>query len=67
MQGLGIVPGHSQMPQVTFRQQSSQMRLGSEKRQPDRHIVYVMPDVVPNSSQMESVTPISPISIHHSV
>jgi len=39
MQVLDIVPGQSQMPQVTSRQGSSQMRLGLEKPQADNHIV----------------------------
>jgi hypothetical protein len=39
MQALDIVPRPSQMPQVTSRLRSSQMRLGLEKPQADNHIV----------------------------
>ena len=58
MQVLDIVPGQSQMPQVTSLQGSSQMRLGSEIPQADNHIVALMPDTVPDSSQMEIATPV---------
>jgi len=63
MQVLEIVPGQSQMPQVTSRQGSSQMRLHSEKPQADNHIVSLMPDVVPDSSPWEIKTPVQPVSI----
>jgi hypothetical protein len=56
MKDLDIVPGQSQMPQVTSRQGTSQMRLGSEKPQADNHIVPPMPAVVPNSSSIENGT-----------
>ena len=45
---LHIVPRQSPMPQVTSRQGSSQMRLGSERPQADNHIVSLMPDAVPD-------------------
>jgi len=50
MQVLDIIPGQSQMPQVTSRQESSQMRLGSEQPQAHNHVVSLMPDALPDSS-----------------
>jgi len=67
MQVLDIVPGQSQMPQVTSLQGSSQMRLGSEIPQADNHIVALMPDTVPDSSQMEIATPVPPVSFQPSI
>jgi len=67
MQVLDIVPGQSQMPQVTSLQGSSQMRLGSEKPQADNHIVALMTDAVPDSSQMEIATPVQPMSFYPSI
>jgi len=67
MQVLDIVPGQSQMPQVMSWQGSSQMRLGSEKPQADNHIVYLMSDAVPDSSQREIATPVQPVSFYPSV
>jgi len=67
MQVLDIVPGQSQMPQVRSQQGSSQTRLGLEKPQADNHILSLMPDVVPDSSQREIATPVHPMSIYPSV
>ena len=67
MRVLDLVPWQSQMPQVTSRQRSSQMRLGSEKPQTDNHIVSNMPDAVPDSSQMEIATPVQQVSFYPSV
>jgi len=67
MQVLAIVHGQSQMPQVKSRQGSSQMRLGSEKPLAENHIVYLMPDAVPDLSQREIARPVQPTSIYHSV
>ena len=64
MQVLDIVPGQSQMPQVTSRQGSSQMRLGLEKPQEDNHILSLMPDAVPDSSQREIAMPVQPVSFY---
>jgi len=67
VQVLDIVPGKSQMLQVTSRKGSSQMRLGSEKHQAYNQRVCLMPDVVPDFSQREIVNPVRPVSIHASV
>ena len=63
MQDLHVVPGQSQMPQVTSRPGSSQMRLGLEKPQADNHTVSLMPDVVPALSQRKIATPVQPVNI----
>jgi hypothetical protein len=62
MQTVGIVPGQSQMPQVSFRQGSSQMRLGLEKPQANNHIVLPMPTAEPDSSPIEIAKPVQPVS-----
>jgi len=64
MQAIDIVPGPSQMPQVTSRPGSSQMRLGSEKPQAHSHIAHLMPDAVHDSSQMEIAKLVEPISVY---
>jgi len=67
MQVLDIVPGQSQMPQVTSREGSSQIGLGSEKSPANMHMVSLMADAVPDSSQKETATPVQPVSIYSSV
>ena len=67
MQVVEIVPGQSQMLHVMSRQGSSQMRLGSEKSHVDNHIVSLMPDAVPDSSQREIAMPVQPVSIYPSI
>ena len=67
MKVLDIIPGQSQMPQVMSPQESSQLRLSSEEAQADNHIVSLMSDAVPNSSQRETVTPGQTVSIYSSV
>ena len=64
IQVLDIVPGQSRMLQVTSRQGTSRMSLGSEKPQACYDIVFLMPDTVPNSSQMEIATPVRPVSFY---
>ena len=67
MQDIDIVPGRSPKPQVTSRQGSSQIRLHSEIRQADSHIVDLMLDAVPDLSQREIATPVQPASIYPSI
>jgi len=50
MEAIDIVPGQSQIPQVTSPQGSSQMRLCSEKPQAENHMVPPMPTTVPDLS-----------------
>jgi hypothetical protein len=64
MQALDIVPGQSQMPQVTSRQGTSQMRLGSEKPQADNRILPPMPAAVRDSSLIELAKPVQPVSFY---
>jgi hypothetical protein len=64
MQALDIVPGQSQMPQVTSRQGTRQMRLGLEKAQADNRIVPPMPAVVPDSSPIEIAKQVQPVSFY---
>jgi len=64
MQAPDIVPGQSPMPQVTSRQGTSQTRVDSEKPQADNRIVPPMPAAVPDSSLIELVKPVQPVSIY---
>jgi len=67
MQDLNIIPGLSQMLQVTSRQGSCRMRLGSVKPEADNHIVSLMSDAVPDSSLMEIVKPVQPVSFYRCI
>jgi len=58
MQALDIIPGQSQMPPMPSGQGSRQMGLGSVKPQAHNHRVSLMPDMMPDSSQMEIVKPV---------
>jgi hypothetical protein len=60
MQAVDIVPRQSQMQQVTSRQGSCQMRLGSEKPQEDSHTVSLMPAAVPDSSPIATAMAVQP-------
>jgi len=64
MQVADIVPGLLQMPQVTSRQQGSQMRLGSEKSQASNYIVPLMAAAGPHSSQIEIAKPVQPVCFY---
>jgi len=52
------------MPQLTSRQGSGQMRLGSEKPHADNRIAPPMPTKEPDSSQIENAKPYQPISCY---
>ena len=64
MQALDLVPGQSEMPQVTSRQGSSQMMLVSEKPQADNHVEPPMPATVPILSHIEIAKPVQPLSFY---
>jgi len=64
MQALDIVPTQSQMPQVTSRQGTSPMRLGSEKPQGDNPMVPPMPAAVRESSPIVIAKPVQPVSFY---
>jgi len=66
-QVLDIVPGQSEMWQVTSQQGRSQIRLGSEKPRAENQIVSLMPDPVPDSSQIEIAMTVQPMSFHPSI
>jgi len=61
MQGLDIIPGRSQMPQVTSRQGSSPMMLGSDKPHADNDIVSLMADAMSDSSHLEISKQVQPV------
>jgi len=61
-QALDIVPTQSQ---VTSRQGSSHMRLSEEQPHADDQIVPMMPNTVPNSSQIDIANPVQPVSFYH--
>ena len=67
MQGVDILPRQSEIPQVTSRQGSSQMRMGSERHHADNHIVSLMPEALPDSSQMQIMMPVQPVNLYPSI
>jgi hypothetical protein len=67
MHALDMVPGQSQMLQVTSRQGSSEMRLISEKLQANNYIEPLMPIAVPNSSQIDILKPGQQVSFYHCI
>jgi len=64
MQTLDIVRGQLEMPVVTSRPGSSQMRLGSEKLQSNKFIPVLWPDVATDSTPIQDAKPVEPISFH---
>jgi len=64
MECLDIVPGRSQMPQGTCQQTRSHMMLGSGKPQSDACIPGRAPATKLDSSPMQNVNPIEPVSIY---
>jgi len=64
MQNLDIVCGQSQMPVVTSRPGSSQIRLGSEKPQSYKLIPDISPDTAPNSTPIQDANPAEPVRFY---
>ena len=64
MQTLEIVSGPSQMPAVTSRPGSSEMRLGSEKPQSHKLIPLFSPVTEPDSTLIPDMKPVEPVSFH---
>jgi hypothetical protein len=64
MQAFDIVPGQSPMPHVTFREGSSQMRLGSEEPQADNYRIVLKTNTEPNSSRMEIAKAFHHVTFH---
>jgi len=67
MQVLDIVPGQSHMMQVTSQPGCRQMRVGSDQPEADNHLLSLMPDAMPDLSQMENVKPVQPARISPSI
>ena len=64
METLHIVPRISQMPQGTSRPGSSDVRVGSRETQLNERIASLSPDTKPDSSLIEKVKPVQPISCY---
>jgi hypothetical protein len=64
MPRLDIIEGHSEMPAVTSRPGSGQMRLCSEKSQSHQLILVLSPDVATNSMPIQDAKPIEPLSLY---
>ena len=64
---LDIVPGQSQMLQVTSRQGSCQIKRSLEKPQAENLMVSHMPEPMPDSSQMEIPKTVQSVSFHPSM
>jgi len=61
---LDIIPIISQMPQGTSRPRSNQMRLGSGKPQSPKHIPSLPPDMERNSSVIQKMKPLEPVTLY---
>jgi len=59
-----IVRGQSEMPAVTSRPRSSQMRLGAENPQSREFIPVVSPGMATNSIPIQDANPVEPVSIY---
>jgi len=64
LQALHIFLGQSQIPQLTSRQGSTQMRLASEQPLADNHIVLPMPTVVLNLLALDIAMPVLPVCFY---
>jgi len=64
MQALNIVPGQSQMLQVTSGQGSSQRCLGFEKPQINNRVLFLMLEALHDLSQMEIAKPVQPVHLY---
>jgi hypothetical protein len=64
MQTLEIISGQSQMPAVTSRPGSSQMRLGSEQPHSHQFIPLFSPVGEPDSTLIQDTQPVKPVSFN---
>jgi len=64
MQTPEIVRGQSEMPAVTSRPGSSQMRLGSEKPQSHKFISVDSPGMATDSMPIQDANPVEPVSFY---
>jgi len=61
---LDSVPRELQMPQLTSRPASTQMRLGSRKPQMHERIPSLLPAPMPDRLQIQQSKPVEPITFH---
>ena len=64
MQTHHVVPGQLQMPQKTSQPGSSHMRLGSKLPLSHKRIATVPPDSAPNTSPIQKLTSVEPVSFY---
>jgi hypothetical protein len=64
MQTPEIVRGQSEMPAVTSRPGSGQMRLGSEKPQSNKFIPVLSPGMAPDSIPHQDANSVEPVSFY---
>jgi len=64
LETLDSIPGTLQLPQVTSRQGSSHMRLGSRKLQTLECIPSLPPTPIPGWSQIQQSKPVEPVSFN---
>jgi len=64
MQARDMVPGRLQMPPLTLRSRSCQMRQCSERPQADTNILSLASNAVPDSSKIEIAKPVQPVSVY---
>jgi len=64
MQTPEIVRGQSEMPAVTSRPRSSQMKLGSEKLQSHKFIRFCSPGMATNLTQIQDANLVEPVTFY---
>jgi len=64
MQTAEIVRGQSEMPAVTSRPGSSQMRLGSEKPQSHKFMPVLLPGMGTDWMPIQDANPVEPVSFY---
>ena len=64
MQTFHIIPRKSQMPQVASRPRSSPVRRGWDNRKSHNHIASLLPDLVPDLSQIVNAKPAEPVRLY---
>jgi len=62
MQTPEIIQGQSQMPAVTSRPGSSQMKLGSEKPQSRKFRPVLSPSMATDAMPIQDANPVEPVS-----
>jgi len=67
LETLDSIPGTLQIPQVTSRPGSSQMRLGSQKLQTHERIPSLPPTPMPDWSQIQQFKHVEPVTLNPSI